>query len=91
MYQRALEGAPNDSALLSRIAFVHLNKGANAEAVAHASRATQADETNSEAWIVLGAAQFALGKPEDAQQAYRSCADKGRGQYVTECRRMLRR
>jgi len=76
--------------LLSRLAFLYLNQGDNAKAATLAEHAAKADETNSEAWIVLGAAQFQLGERQAAKEAYRSCADKGKGQYVVECRRMLR-
>jgi hypothetical protein len=89
LYLRALNEAPGSSSLQSRLAFAYLNAGKNADAALNASRATQTDETNSEAWIVLGAAQDLLGKRQAAQAAYRNCASKGRGQYVTECRRML--
>jgi len=90
LYAKAVEDGNASSQLLSRMAFLYLNQGKNALAEAAAKRAADADETNSEAWIVLGAAQDGLGKKPAAQQAYRSCAQKGQGQYVTECKRMLR-
>jgi hypothetical protein len=90
LYERAITQAPQDSVLPSRLAFMHLNRGRNAEAVTFAARATQADASNSEAWIVLGAARDALGDRKAAKEAYRNCADQGRGAYVTECKRMLR-
>jgi Flp pilus assembly protein TadD len=90
LYAKAVEEGSADSQLLSRMAFLYLNQGKNALAEAAAKRAADADETNSEAWIVLGAAQDGLGKKQAAEQAYRSCAAKGQGQYVTECKRMLR-
>jgi predicted Zn-dependent protease len=90
LYMGALNNTPQSSRLLSRVAFVYLNQSKSTDAAAYATRATQADETNSEAWIVLGAAQDLMGKRQAAQAAYRKCASKGRGQYVTECRRMLR-
>ncbi|MEY4581337.1 MAG: hypothetical protein RL701_6040 [Pseudomonadota bacterium] len=90
LYEHAVAQTPNDSVLLSRLAFMHLNRGHNTEAVTFAARATQADPSNSEGWIVLGAARDALGDRKAAKEAYRSCADQGRGSYVTECKRMLR-
>jgi cytochrome c-type biogenesis protein CcmH/NrfG len=48
------------------------------------------DPTSSEGWIVLGAARHALGDPRGARDAYRECAERGVGEYVVECKRMLR-
>jgi tetratricopeptide (TPR) repeat protein len=89
LYTKAIEGGAASSQLLSHMAFLYLNQGKNALAEIHAKRATDADETNSEGWIVLGAARDQLGKKPAAEQAYRNCASKGQGQYVTECHRML--
>jgi predicted Zn-dependent protease len=90
LYAKAVEEGTASSQLLSRMAFLYLNQGKNALAETAAKRATDADDTNSEAWIVLGAAQDGLGKKQAAEQSYRHCAQKGQGQYVTECKRMLR-
>ncbi|HET8938745.1 MAG TPA: response regulator [Polyangiales bacterium] len=90
LYTKAVEDGAASSQLLSRIAFVYLNQGKNALAETYAQHAADADSTNSEAWIVLGAAQDQLGKKTAAQQSYRNCAAKGQGQYVVECKRMLR-
>jgi Flp pilus assembly protein TadD len=90
LYNKAISDGAASSQLLSRIAFVYLNQGKNALAESYAQHSADADPTNSEAWIVLGAAQDQLGKKQAAQQAYRNCATKGQGQYVTECKRMLR-
>ncbi|HTU57036.1 MAG TPA: hypothetical protein VMF89_01360, partial [Polyangiales bacterium] len=90
LYAKAAEEGSANSQMLSRMAFLYLNQGKNALAETAAKRAADADETNSEAWIVLGAALDGLGKKPAAEQAYRNCAQKGQGQYVTECKRMLR-
>lgn len=90
LYESALAQAPDSSLLASHLAFMYLNKSRNAEAAKLAARAIASDETNSEAWIVLGAARFELGDRRAAKEAYRSCADRGRGAYVAECKRMLR-
>ena len=90
LYEAALAGAPSSSPLLSRVAFTQLNAGRNKEAAAYAKRAVEADPSNSEAWIVLGAAQSSLGDRKAARQSYKSCAEQGRGEYVIECKRMLR-
>lgn len=81
---------PESAAQLSRKAFGYLNKGRNGDAAKFAARALEADNSNSEAWIVLGAARFELGDHKGAKDAYRSCVERGRGGYVAECRRMLR-
>jgi tetratricopeptide (TPR) repeat protein len=83
-------GAANDSTVLSGLAYGALNRGRNKDAAAYAERAVEADPTNSEGWIVLGAARFQLGDHRGAREAYRRCVDVGRGSYVVECRRMLR-
>jgi hypothetical protein len=89
-YEKIVAEGGGSSELQSHMAFMYLNQGNNAKAEEHALKASTADQTNSEAWIVLGAARSALGKKQAADEAYRNCAKKGQGQYVTECRRMLR-
>ena len=56
----------------------------------YASRAVAVDPKSSEGWIVLGAARHALRNREGAREAYRKCVEFGEGQYVRECRRMVR-
>jgi len=90
VYENAIAQTPQSSALLSRLAFMYLNQGRPADAIAYASRAIQADPSNSEAWIVLGAGRYEMGDRKAAKEAYRSCAEQGRGAYVVECKRMLR-
>ena len=90
LYDRALAITPNDPALLSRMAFNHLNRGDNKSAEDFAARAAAVDPTSSEAWIVLGAARDGQGNRTGGREAYKSCVELGRGDYVEECRRMLR-
>jgi DNA-binding response OmpR family regulator len=90
LYEAAAEQMPTDSNVLSRLAFGYLNRGRNSDAASFAARAVQADPTNSEGWIVLGAARDQLGDRKGAKDAYRKCADQGRGSYTTECRNMVR-
>lgn len=90
LYEEALAEHPNASPLLSRIAFSHLNQGDNQRAEEFAARAVAVSATNSEGWIVLGAARHARGDRQGAREAYRQCAEVGEGQYVVECRRMVR-
>jgi len=88
-YDRALAITPNDSALLSRMAFNHLNRGDNQSAEDFAGRAAAVDPGSSEAWIVLGAARDGLGNRAGARDAYKRCVEVGKGDYVEECRRMV--
>jgi len=90
LYEAAAAQMPTNSAVLSRLAFGYLNRGRNADAAGFASRAVETDPTNSEAWIVLGAARYQLGDRKGAKEAYRKCAELGRGAYVAECRHMVR-
>jgi Tfp pilus assembly protein PilF len=78
-----------DSSVSSRLAFGYLNRGKNPEAATFAARAVEADPSNSEGWIVLGAARQSLGDRKGANDAYRKCAELGRGEYVPECKKML--
>lgn len=90
LYQQVLELDPNHSEALAKLAFNFLNQGKNREAVDYASRALSGDPSSSEAWIVLGAAKEALNDQEGARDAYRRCAEVGKGVYLAECRRMVR-
>jgi len=89
-YERALSITPNDSGLLSRMAFNLLNRGDNQSAEDFAARAAAVDPMSSEAWIVLGAARDGLGNRAGARDAYKRCVEVGKGEYVEECRRMVR-
>ena len=90
LYEQAVATMPNDSTVLGRLAFGYLNRGRNAEAADYAARAVAVDPRNSEGWIVLGAAQHELGDRKAAREAYRNCVEQGVGEYVAECRRMVR-
>jgi Flp pilus assembly protein TadD len=90
LYEQAVALDPNASALLSHLAFAYLNRGDNQPAGEFAGRAVAVDATNSEGWIVLGAARDALGDGPGARDAYKKCVQLGTGDYVTECRRVSR-
>jgi Flp pilus assembly protein TadD len=90
LYEAAAAQMPTDSGVLSRLAFGYLNRAPNADAATFAARAVEVDPSNSEAWIVLGAARHQLGDRKGAKEAYRQCAELGRGAYVAECRHMVR-
>jgi tetratricopeptide (TPR) repeat protein len=89
-YEQALARHPDSSLALSRIAYIHLNARNNIGAGGFAARAVEADPSNSEGWIVLGAAREALGDSAGARVAYRSCATLSTGAYTKECRRLAR-
>jgi CheY-like chemotaxis protein len=90
IYEQAAALAPEHSVVLGRMALWYLNRGRDKDAAEYASKATAADATNSEGWIVLGAARDQEGDHKGAQDAYKQCVDQGRGDYVAECKRMLR-
>ena len=90
LYEQALTIKPNGSEALGKLAFYYLNRGDNGAAADHAARAVVEDPTNSEAWIVLGAARDGLKDKHGAREAYRKCVELGKGIYVQECRRMVR-
>lgn len=90
LYEQAIQLDPNASALLSHVALAYLNAGRNKDALDRAERAVRADATNSEGWIVLGAARDGLNDRKGAREAYRQCSEVGTGAYVIECKRMLR-
>jgi Flp pilus assembly protein TadD len=90
LYEQAAALVPTNSVVLSRLAFGYLNRSRNAAAAEYATRAVVADAGNSEGWIELGAAREQLGDRKAAREAYRQCVALGRGEYVAECRRMVR-
>jgi len=90
LYEEAAGLVPNDAEILGRLAFGLLNRGENEQASDYAARAVAVDPTNSEGWIVLGAARYALGDKNGAKDAYRKCVEIGRGPYVEECRKVAR-
>lgn len=62
-----------------------------AEAAAfQATQAISRDATDSRGWIVLGAARQSLGQREAAFEAYGACVERGQGEFVKECKRMMR-
>jgi DNA-binding response OmpR family regulator len=89
-YRRAIELNPESSPALGELARLTLARQNTREAIELAERATVVDPTNALAWVTLGAARQQRGDREGARQAYRSCVTLGKGQYVLECRAMLR-
>ncbi|HWL85959.1 MAG TPA: response regulator [Polyangiaceae bacterium] len=66
-----------------------LERGDAAGAADLARRAVNADPTNAEAWLTLGAAYEAQGSRALAHGAYKSCVDKAEGPRVSECRALI--
>jgi len=89
-YRRAIELNPAGSPALAELARLMLARNHTREAAELAERATAVDPTNALAWVTLGAARQARGDRQGARQAYQNCAKLGKGQYVSECRAMLR-
>lgn len=68
-----------------------LERGKVADAIEAGERAVALDETDAEAWLLLGAAYQEKGKLADARRAYTSCVKLGvKGKHTTECAQMLR-
>lgn len=89
-FEHALRVRPDAPTALSGKALTYLNMDDTQSAKLYASRAVAADPTNSEGWIVLGAAEEQLGSREAAREAYKHCAEQGVGSYVVECRQLVR-
>jgi len=89
-YRRAIELNPASSPALAELARLMLARNHTREAAELAERATALDPTNALAWVTLGASRQARGDRQGARQAYQNCATHGKGQYVSECRAMLR-
>jgi Flp pilus assembly protein TadD len=68
-----------------------LNKGKLADAIEAGEKATALDETDSEAWLLLGAAYQEKGDLANARNAYKSCLEKGtKDRFQRECRMFAR-
>jgi len=89
-YRRAIELEPNASPALAELARLMLARSHTREASELAERATAVDPSNALAWVTLGAARQMRGDRQGARQAYQNCVKLGEGQYVSECRAMLR-
>jgi tetratricopeptide (TPR) repeat protein len=93
LLERAIALNPNGAEALARLSYLYVGRGGRAnleQARTYAERATAADPTNSQGWLVLGAARGELGDRVGARAAYESCVERGQGRFVSECRRMLR-
>jgi len=89
-YRRAIELEPNAGPALAELARLMLARSHTRESSELAERATAVDPSNALAWVTLGAARQMRGDRQGARQAYQNCVKLGEGQYVSECRAMLR-
>ncbi|KAI5299880.1 hypothetical protein KEM55_001268, partial [Ascosphaera atra] len=69
-YSKALEIAPGNPIYLSNRAAAYSASGDHQKAVDDAKAATESDPTYVKAYSRLGLAQFALGNPKEAMEAY---------------------
>jgi DNA-binding response OmpR family regulator len=89
-YLKALELRPNSAEALGGLALLYLNQSKNRLAKERAEQTLALDPTSDQGWIVLGAAEDALGHRREAREAYAKCAALPSGKYVGECKRMVR-
>ncbi len=89
-YRRAIALKPDSADALAELGRLMLARQHTREATELAERATAIDPSNALAWVTLGAARQMRGDRQGARQAYQNCAKLGKGQYVAECRAMLR-
>ncbi|MDB4972359.1 MAG: response regulator receiver [Myxococcaceae bacterium] len=89
-YLKAIELNPAGFEAISGLAMLYLNQGKNQQAKQRAEQALAINQSDDESWIVLGAAESALGKERQAREAYAHCAALPAGKYVAECKRLLR-
>jgi tetratricopeptide (TPR) repeat protein len=66
-----------------------LERGKVKEAIAHATQSTEADPTDGEAWLLLGAALQEGGNFKAAREAYGKCVKQGTRGPRHECRALL--
>ncbi len=79
---------PSNAEVLAVLGFEYLQRSDNRRALEFAARAVAIDPTSSQGWITVGSAQGGLGNRAASQAAYRSCAERGQGRFVRDCRAM---
>jgi Tfp pilus assembly protein PilF len=90
LFKQAIEANPDSAEAHSGLALLYLNQGRNVQAKQSAEQALELDEQSDEAWIVLGAAEGAVGRLKAARRAYKRCAALPSGKHVAECKRLVR-
>lgn len=88
-YTEALEIAPGNPIYLSNRAAAYSASGDHQSAVNDAKAATESDPSYVKGWSRLGLAQFALGNPREAMEAYQKGIDAEGGAGSEAMRRGL--
>lgn len=67
-----------------------LEKGKLTDALDLGQQAVDADPTDAESWLILGATYLQRGKYKDARRCFASCVDQATQGDVSECKALLR-
>ncbi len=86
----ALEPDTKEAAKAKVQAQRELDRGKVTDAIDAGEKAVRLDPTDSEAWLILGAAYQQKGDMKNARRCYKSCLAEGRHGSKTECAEMLR-
>ncbi|HEX7476402.1 MAG TPA: hypothetical protein VF331_01210 [Polyangiales bacterium] len=86
----AAAARPSVEDALLKQAYRSLNGGNPHEALARARRVLASAPSRADAWLVVGSAYAAMQDQKSALQAFRSCALRATGAYVSECRKLAR-
>jgi Flp pilus assembly protein TadD len=79
-----------DGADLKHRAQQSLEKGKLAAALDLGQQAVEADPTDAESWLILGATYLQRGKYKEARRCFASCVDQATQGPVSECKALLR-
>jgi hypothetical protein len=82
--------SPEDVASLKKDALAALEKGKVDDAIDSAKRATELDDRDGDAWLLLGAAYQEKGRIDLARQCYATCATRTRNDPRGECAALVR-
>jgi hypothetical protein len=86
----AAAARPSVEDALLKQAYRSLNGGNPHEALARARRVLASAPSRADAWLLVGSAYAAMQDQKSALQAFRSCALRATGAYVSECRKLAR-
>ena len=79
-----------DAVRLREASRAALERGSLKSSIEAGESSVAIDPSDSEAWLVLGAAYQQMGSLEQARRCFRSCLEKGKGGSRGECAAMLR-
>jgi tetratricopeptide (TPR) repeat protein len=82
--------ATKEAVRLRELSRSALERGSLKSSIEAGERSVDADPTDAEAWLVLGAAYQETGSLDQARRCFRSCVEKGKGTSRGECAAMLR-